>query len=98
MSRNLPPPYFSLPPDSYEKNYFDDLGRNFAVFVHIMSNPGEERATKMTLTNLPTNDSSLEVGALFEQNSHILITKANTPHPEGLEGTGSVGSVTVTTS
>ena len=51
----------------------------------------------MTITDLPNNDSGLELGALFEQNGFVLITKVNTPHPAGLEGTGAVGTVTVTT-
>jgi len=49
------------------------------------------------LTNLQTNDQGLEVGALFEQDGFVKITKANTPHVGGLAATGGVGSVTVTT-
>ena len=98
MSRfKVPAPYFSLPPQQYESSYFADIVRSFAVFIHIATNPGEERATTMTITNFPNNDSGLELGALFEQNGFVLITKVNTPHPAGLEGTGAVGSVTVTT-
>tara|TARA_R100000664_G_C2747579_1_gene135081 strand:+ start:1251 stop:1550 length:300 start_codon:yes stop_codon:yes gene_type:complete len=98
MSRfKVPAPFLSMPPQEYQSTYFADLVRNFAVFVNILRNPGEERATTMTLTNLPSSDSGLENGALFEQNGFVLITKVNTPHPAGLSGTGAVGTVTVTT-
>ena len=98
MSRfKIPAPYFSVPPQQYDSSYFADIVRSFAVFIHIVTNPGEERATKMTITHLPDNDSGLELGALFEQNGFVLITKVNTPHPAGLEGTGAIGSGTVTT-
>ena len=91
MSRfKVPAPYFSLPPQQYDSSYFADIVRSFAVFIHIATNPGEERATTMTITNLPDNDTGLEVGALF-------VTRANIPRPAGLSSTGAVGTVTVTT-
>jgi hypothetical protein len=98
MSRfKVPAPYFSVPPQNYQSSYFADLVRSFAVFIHIVTNPGEERATKMTITHLPDNDAGLEVGSLFEQNGQVFIAKENIPRPAGLEGTGAIGSVTVTT-
>jgi hypothetical protein len=93
----IPAPYFSVPPQEYEPSYFSDLVRNFAGFVHIVSNPGEERGTRMTLTNLPENDSGLETGALFQQSGVVYITRLDISRPAGAAGTGSVGSVTVTT-
>ncbi|WP_273072089.1 hypothetical protein [Marinobacter sp.] len=98
MSRfKVPAPYFSLPPQQYDSSYFADIVRSFAVFIHIATNPGEERATTMTITNLPDNDTGLEVGALFEQNGQLFVTRANIPRPAGLSSTGAVGTVTVTT-
>jgi len=59
-------------------------------------NPGEERATRLTLTDLPTDDSGLENGALFQQDGFVKITRINVPHVRGSSATGSVGTVTVT--
>jgi len=61
-------------------------------------NPGEERATRLTLTDLQTDDSGLETGALFQQDGFVKITLGNSPHVRGSTGTGGVGTVTVTTS
>jgi len=63
-----------------------------------MQNPGEGRNTQLVLTNLQTDDSGLETGALFQQDGFVKITLINTPHVRGSAGTGAVGSVTVTTS
>ena len=50
----------------------------------------------MTLTNLPSSDQGLEVGALFEFGGFVKITKAETPHCASNSATSGLGSVTVT--
>tara|TARA_R100001460_G_scaffold24318_4_gene48800 strand:+ start:945 stop:1145 length:201 start_codon:yes stop_codon:yes gene_type:complete len=60
-------------------------------------NPGEERATRLTLTDLPTDDAGLENGALFQQDGFVKITLINKPHVRGSGAIGAVGTVTVTT-
>lgn len=97
MSRNLVLPYFAVPPAEYDQEYFSNLTRSFATYMQQQQNPGEERATSITLTNLQTDDSGLEVGALFQQDGFVKITQTNVPHARGSSGTGEVGSVTVTT-
>lgn len=97
MSRNLVRPYFPVPPGEYNRGYFAELVRSFSVYLEQMQNPGEGRNTTLVLTDLPNNDFGLEPGALFEQEGFVKITKTNTPHAVGLSATGSVGSVTVTT-
>ena len=96
MSRNQILPYFAVPPEEYDQQYFANLTRSFATYMQQQQNPGEERATNLTLTNLQTDDSGLEVGALFEQDGFLKVTRTNVPHVRGSSGTGSVGSVTVT--
>ena len=95
-SRNLPVPYFPNPPEIYEQNYFSEIVRSFSLYVQQERNPGESRATKMTLTNLPSSDQGLEVGALFEFGGFVKITKAETPHCASNSATSGLGSVTVT--
>jgi len=96
-SRNVPRPYFPVPPQQYDRQYFAELVRSFSVYLEQIQNPGEGRATTMVLTNLQTTDQGLEVGALFQQAGFVKVTQANVPHVGGLSATGSVGAVTVTT-
>jgi hypothetical protein len=98
MSRNLVLPFFPVAPQQYEQPYFAEVVRAFSVYLEQMQNPGEGRNTFMVLTNLQTDDSGLETGALFQQDGFVKITLINTPHVRGSAGTGAVGSVTVTTS
>ena len=97
MSRDLILPYFAVPPREYDQNYFANLTRSFATYMQQQQNPGEERATNLTLTALQTDDSGLETGALFQQDGFVKIALINKPHVRGSSGTGGVGSVTVTT-
>ena len=73
MSRQLVPPTFSLPPGEYDVEYFNDLIRSLSQLVIQLQNPGELRGTKITLTELPTSDTDLEVGALFNDNGTIKV-------------------------
>lgn len=97
MSRNLVRPFFPDPPQQYNQRYFSELVRSFATYLINMQNPGEGRNTFTVFTNLQTDDVGLEIGAIFEQDGYVKITKANTPHVRGSSATGSVGSVTVIT-
>lgn len=97
MSRNLILPFFAVPPAQYDQQYFANLTRSFAVYMEQQQNPGEERATRLTLTDLQTDDSGLEIGALFQQGGFVKVTLGNTPHVRGSTGTGGVGTVTVVT-
>ena len=97
MSRRLTRPFFPVPPPQYMQNYFAELVRSFSVYLEQMQNPGEGRNTFMVLTNLQTDDSGLETGALFQQAGFVKITLINTPHVRGSAGTGEIGTVTVST-
>ena len=73
MSRQLVTPTFALPPDEYDPQYFNDMVRSLSQLVTQLQNPGELRGTKITLTDLPTSDTGLEVGALFNDNGTIKV-------------------------
>jgi hypothetical protein len=73
MSRELVPPQFSVPPEEYDRRYFDDMVRSLSQLVIQLNNPGEMRGTKITLTDLPTSASGLETGALFNDNGTVKI-------------------------
>ena len=97
MSRRLSRPYFPIPPPQYQQTYFTEVIRAFSVFLEQVQNPGDVRATELTLTDLQTDDSGLETGALFQQAGFVKITLIDTPHARGSTGTSAVGTVTVVT-
>ena len=97
-TRNIPAPFFPYPPQQYEQNYFSDIVRSFALYIEQQRNPGESRATGITLTNLQTDDSGLETGAVFEHGGALRVPVINSPYVRGSVGTSAVGSVTVTIS
>ena len=63
MSRQLVPPTFSLPPEEYDVQYFNDMVRSLGQLTTQLQNPGELRGTKITLTDLPTSETGLEPGS-----------------------------------
>ena len=69
----VPPPRLPEPPEQIDRQYVEDLVRSLEIFISQERNPGELRATKITLTDLPTSSSGLEVGALFNDNGTIKI-------------------------
>ena len=73
MSRELGSPQFSVPPEEYDRAYFDDMVRSLSQLVIQINNPGELRGTKITLTDLPTSPSGLETGALYNDNGTIKV-------------------------
>ena len=97
MSRNLVRPFFPLPPNTYQQQYFAEVVRSFSNYIEQSQNPGEGRNTFIVLTNLQTDDSGLETGALFQQDGFVKITLINKPHVRGSSATGQVGTVTVST-
>jgi hypothetical protein len=97
MSRNLVLPFFPVAPAQYDQRYFNEVVRSFSTYLEQMQNPGEGRHTFMVLTNLQTDDSGLETGALFQQGGFVKVTLIDMPHVRGSSATGSIGAVTVTT-
>ena len=98
-TRQVPAPLFGYPPSEYQQQYFADIVRAFGIFVEQQRNPGEARATKMTMTDLPSNfDINLEVGSLFEVDGFLKISRLNAPHPQGNGSTSGLGDVSVTIS
>ena len=96
-SRRLVLPQFPTAPMQYDVRYMAEVVRSFSVFLQQFNNPGDARHTELTLTNLQENDYGLETGAVFQQDGNLKIVVVYKPHPAGVSGTGSVGSVTVST-
>ena len=70
---NVPLPQFPLPPEEYDRVYFDELIRALTQIVVQLQNPGELRGTKITLTDLPTSPSGLETGALYNDGGTVKV-------------------------
>lgn len=66
MSGNqVPPPRLPEPTVEYSPQYMQDLIRTLELFIEQERNPGEIRATRLTLTDLPTSATGLEAGTLY---------------------------------
>lgn len=92
-----PAPRLPAAPDMYDMQYMSDLIRSIELFIAQERNPGEERATKMSLTALPTSDTGLEEGSLYRIGNDVKISLVNIAVPDSATGTMSLGTVTVTT-
>lgn len=91
----VPAPRLPNAPATYELDFMADLVRSIELFISQERNPGEERMTKLTLTDLPTSDSGLEAGALYRIGNNVKISLVDIAVPDPATGTGSVGTVTV---
>lgn len=98
MSRNLILPFLPIPPDQYDPQYFAEVLRSYSVYMQNIQNPGEGRNTFTVFTNLQTDDSGLETGAVFNHGGQLRVPLPYSPYVKGSQATGSVGTVTVTIS
>ena len=96
-SRNVALPTFPVPPVDYDPGYFSEIVRAFTVYLQQQQNPGEGRATNIVLTVLIFIDQGLEPGALFHRDGVVHVTLQNIAALGGVSGTGSIGTVTVST-
>ena len=69
----IPAPRLPEPPEQVTREYVEDLVRTLEIFITQERNPGELRATKITLTDLPTSATGLESGALYNDSGTIKI-------------------------
>jgi len=70
---SLPPPRLPEAPVDYNQQYMADLLRALEIFISQERTPGELRATKITLTDLPTSATGLESGALYNDSGTIKV-------------------------
>jgi len=59
------PPRLPEAPEEYTRSYMQDLIRTLEIFIEQERNPGEIRATSLTITDLPTSATGLEAGTLY---------------------------------
>ena len=97
MTRKVVRPIFPNAPVEYTSTYMAGVVQAFSVFLEQIQNPGDLRATTLTLTQLETNDQGLELGALFQVEGIVHVAVANQSYLAGISATGGVGNVTVST-
>jgi len=59
------PPRLPEAPEEYTRSYMQDLIRTLEIFIEQERNPGNIRATSLTITDLPTSATGLEAGTLY---------------------------------
>jgi hypothetical protein len=59
------PPRLPEAPEEYTRSYMQDLIRTLEIFIEQERNPGNIRATRLTITDLPTSATGLETGTLY---------------------------------
>jgi len=72
-SNQIAPPRLPEAPTEYSPQYMSDLLRALELFIAQERNPGELRGTRITLTELPTSASGLEVGALYNDSGTVKV-------------------------
>ena len=61
----IAPPRLPEAPQEYSISYMSDLIRALEAFIEQERNPGNIRATRLTITDLPTSATGLEAGTLY---------------------------------
>ena len=96
-------PKLPVPNQEVDVRYLTDLVRALESFINQVQNPGPQRGTAQTLTNLQYgNDVGLEEGALYVTNcistnapGYVRISLLDVTACAGSAGTGGIGTVTV---
>jgi hypothetical protein len=70
---SIAPPRLPEAPVDYNQQYMADLLRALEIFISQERTPGELRATKITLTDLPTSATGLESGALYNDSGTVKV-------------------------
>jgi hypothetical protein len=70
---SIAPPRLPEAPMDYNQQYMADLLRALEIFISQERTPGELRATKITLTDLPTSATGLESGALYNDSGTVKV-------------------------
>jgi len=72
-SNQVPPPRLPEAPQEYSISYMSDLIRALEIFIEQERNPGELRASTITITDLPTSATGLETGTLYNDSGTVKV-------------------------
>lgn len=94
----LTAPRLPTAPEDYSEVFMSDLIKAMEVFILQERTAGEQRGTKIVLTNMPTSDTGLEAGTLYRIGNNVKISLLDMAVPDPAIATTGLGSVSVTTS
>ena len=72
-SNQVPPPRLPAAPQEYSISYMSDLIRALEIYIEQERNPGELRASTITITDLPTSATGLETGTLYNDSGTVKV-------------------------
>ncbi len=72
-SNQVPPPRLPEAPPEYSVGYMSDLIRALEIFIEQERNPGDLRASTITITDLPTSATGLETGTLYNDSGTVKV-------------------------
>ena len=72
-SNQTPPPRLPEAPQEYDMGYMSDLVRALEIFIEQERNPGDLRASTLTITDLPTSATGLETGTLYNDSGTVKV-------------------------
>jgi len=72
-SNQVPPPRLPEAPPEYIVGYMSDLIRALEIFIEQERNPGDLRASTITITDLPTSATGLETGTLYNDSGTVKV-------------------------
>jgi len=72
-SNQTPPPRLPEAPQEYSVSYMSDLVRALEIFIEQERNPGDLRASTLTITDLPTSATGLETGTLYNDSGTVKV-------------------------
>ena len=72
-SNQTPPPRLPEAPQEYDMVYMSDLVRALEIFIEQERNPGDIRASTITITDLPTSATGLETGTLYNDSGTVKV-------------------------
>ena len=72
-SNQVPPPRLPEAPQEYTVSYMSDLIRALEIFIEQERNPGDLRASTITITDLPTSATGLETGTLYNDSGTVKV-------------------------
>ena len=72
-SNQVPPPRLPEAPQEYTVSYMSDLVRALEIFIEQERNPGDLRASTITITDLPTSATGLETGTLYNDSGTVKV-------------------------
>jgi hypothetical protein len=72
-SNQVPPPRLPEAPQEYSSSFMSDLIRALEIFIEQERNPGDLRASTITITDLPTSATGLETGTLYNDSGTVKV-------------------------